>query len=91
VDLTLGQHVTVGIMAAVVAVGTPGLPSASVIMMAIVLDSVSVPKEGIAIILAVDRVLDMCRTIVNVSGDAVACVVVAGSEGRLGKAGEGAA
>lgn len=85
VDLTLGQHVTVGVMAAVVAVGTPGIPSASVVMMAIVLDSVKVPKEGIAIILAVDRVLDMCRTIVNVSGDAVACVVVAGSEGRLSR------
>lgn len=83
VELTWAQHITVGIMSAVVAVGTPGLPGASVIMMAIVLESVSVPTEGIAVILAVDRVLDMCRTIVNVSGDAVACVVVAGSEGRL--------
>ena len=83
-DLTLAQHITVAIMAAVVAVGTPGLPSAGIVMMAIVLDSVKVPTEGIAIILAVDRVLDMCRTIVNVAGDTVACVVVAGSEGRLG-------
>ncbi|MCC6971896.1 MAG: dicarboxylate/amino acid:cation symporter [Phycisphaerales bacterium] len=82
-ELTLAQHITVGVMAAVVAVGTPGLPGASVIMMAIVLESVGVPTEGIAIVLAVDRVLDMCRTIVNVSGDAVACVVVAGSEGTL--------
>ena len=80
IDLSLAQHVTVGLMAAVVAVGTPGLPGASVIMMAIVLESVGVPTEGIAIILAVDRVLDMCRTIVNVSGDAVACVVVGGTE-----------
>lgn len=86
VDLTVSQHITVGVMAAVVAVGTPGLPGASVIMMAIVLESVKVPTEGIAIILATDRVLDMCRTIVNVSGDAVACVVVAGSEGRLARA-----
>lgn len=83
IELTLAQHLTVGIMAAVVAVGTPGLPSAGIVMMAIVLESVNVPTEGIAIILAVDRVLDMCRTIVNVSGDTVACVVVAGSEGRL--------
>ncbi|MFO0860602.1 MAG: dicarboxylate/amino acid:cation symporter [Phycisphaerales bacterium] len=80
VDLTLAQHATVGVMSAVVAVGTPGLPGASVIMMAIVLESVGIPTEGVAIILAVDRVLDMCRTIVNVSGDAVACVVVAGTE-----------
>lgn len=85
VELTVAQHITVGIMAAVVAVGTPGLPSAGIVMLAIVLDSVRVPTEGIAIILAVDRVLDMCRTIVNVSGDTVACVVVAGSEGRLGR------
>ncbi|MBN8645590.1 MAG: dicarboxylate/amino acid:cation symporter [Planctomycetes bacterium] len=85
IDLTLAQHLTVGVMAAVVAVGTPGLPGASVVMMAIVLESVGVPTEGVAIVLAVDRVLDMCRTIVNVAGDAVACVVVAGSEGTLGK------
>lgn len=83
VELTLGQHITVGVMSAVVAVGTPGLPGASIAMMAIVLESVGVPTEGVAIILAVDRLLDMCRTIVNVSGDAVACVVVAGSEGTL--------
>ncbi|MFZ4576280.1 MAG: dicarboxylate/amino acid:cation symporter, partial [Phycisphaerales bacterium] len=88
IELTLGQHVTVGVMAAVVSVGTPGLPGASVVMMAIVLESVGVPTEGIAIILAVDRVLDMARTIVNVSGDAVACVVVAGSEGTLAREGE---
>lgn len=80
IELTLAQHITVGIMSAVVAVGTPGLPGASVIMMAIVLESVGVPTEGVAIILAVDRVLDMSRTIVNVSGDAVACVVVAGND-----------
>lgn len=88
IELTLAQHLTVGIMSAVVAVGTPGLPGASVVMMAIVLESVNVPPQGIAIILAVDRILDMARTIVNVSGDAVACVVVAGSEGRLLKASE---
>ncbi|QOI98966.1 MAG: dicarboxylate/amino acid:cation symporter [Phycisphaeraceae bacterium] len=83
VDLSTAQLVTVGVMACAVSVGLPGLPSASVAMMAIVLDSVGVPTEGVAIILAVDRFLDMCRTIVNVSGDAVAAVVVAGTEGRL--------
>lgn len=83
VDLTLSQHLTVGIMAAVVSIGLPGIPGASIVMIAVVLESVNVPTEGIAIILAVDRVLDMCRTIVNISGDAVACVFVAGSENRL--------
>lgn len=80
-DLSASQLLTVGVMAAVVAIGAPGLPGASVIMMAIVLESVGIPTEGIAIILAVDRLLDMSRTIVNVAGDAVACVVVAGWEG----------
>lgn len=82
-DLSAAQLLTVGVMAAVVAVGAPGLPGASVIMMAIVLESVGIPTEGIAIILAVDRLLDMSRTIVNVAGDAVACVLVAGWEGEL--------
>ncbi|MBU6414083.1 MAG: dicarboxylate/amino acid:cation symporter [Planctomycetes bacterium] len=82
-DLSATQLLTVGVMAAVVAIGAPGLPGASVIMMAVVLESVGIPTEGIAIILAVDRLLDMSRTIVNVAGDAVACVVVAGWEGAL--------
>jgi proton glutamate symport protein len=82
-DLSAMQLITVGLMAIVVSIGAPGLPGASVIMMAIVLESVGIPTEGIAIILAVDRLLDMSRTIVNVAGDAVACVLVAGWEGEL--------
>lgn len=88
-DLTLAQHLTVGVMSAVVAVGTPGLPGASLVMMAVVLDSVGVQTEGVAIILAVDRLLDMCRTIVNVAGDAAACVVVSGRDGGGGEGGGG--
>jgi proton glutamate symport protein len=88
VDLTVAQHATVGLMAIVVAIGSPGLPGASVVMMAVVLEAVGVPTAGIGIILAVDRLLDMCRTIVNVSGDAVCAVAVASSEGRLGKGSE---
>jgi proton glutamate symport protein len=51
-----------------------------------VLKSVDVPVEGIALILGVDRILDMCRTVLNVTGDAAVAVVVAGLEGKLGPA-----
>ena len=65
---------------AVSAIGTPGIPSGGMVMLVIVLRSVGVPAEGIAMILAVDRVLDMCRTVVNVTGDASVAVAVAGTE-----------
>jgi Na+/H+-dicarboxylate symporter len=55
------------------------------VMLVIVLRSVGVPAEGIAMILAVDRVLDMCRTVVNVTGDAAVAVAVAGWENRLNR------
>ncbi len=84
VDLSWGQQATVAFLAILVAVGAPGLPGSSVVMMTVVLQAVGLPSEGIAIILAVDRLLDMARTVVNVSGDAAAAVIVAGSEGRLG-------
>jgi proton glutamate symport protein len=53
--------------------------------MVFVLEAVKVPVEGLAIIIAVDRVLDMCRTVVNVAGDAAASVIVASKEGELAK------
>lgn len=84
VPLGAGALATVAFLSAVVAVGAPGIPGSSVVMMAAVLQAVGVSTEGIAIIIAVDRVLDMCRTIVNIAGDAAACVAVASSEGRLG-------
>jgi Na+/H+-dicarboxylate symporter len=58
---------------------------AGVITLAIVLKSIGVPLEGIALIMGVERILDMCRTVVNVTGDASCAVVVASSEGELQK------
>jgi Na+/H+-dicarboxylate symporter len=78
VDLSVSQHVTIGLMSILVAIGSPGLPGASLALMVFILEAVRVPIEGIGIILAVDRVLDMARTVVNVTGDAAAAVVVAG-------------
>ncbi|MGE3107850.1 MAG: dicarboxylate/amino acid:cation symporter [Phycisphaerales bacterium] len=83
-DLSLGQQLSLVLTAVVAAIGSPGIPSGGMVMLVIVLKSVGVPAEGIAMILAVDRVLDMCRTVVNVTGDAAAAVAVAGWEKRLG-------
>lgn len=82
VDLSFADLATIAGLAILVAVGSPGLPGASIVLMVVVLDAVNVPKEGIALILALDRALDMCRTVVNVSGDAIAAVAVAGIEDR---------
>ena len=76
------EYATIAGLAVLVSIGSPGLPGASIVLMVVVMDAVKVPTQGIAIILALDRVLDMCRTVVNVSGDAIAAAAVAGMEGR---------
>ena len=76
VDLTLGQQVTVVLMAVLAGIGTAGVPGGSIPLVVMVLVSVGIPAEGIGIILGVDRLLDMCRTVLNVTGDIAiaACV-----------------
>jgi DAACS family dicarboxylate/amino acid:cation (Na+ or H+) symporter len=64
-------------------VGTAGVPGGSLPMVVIVLQSVGIPAEGIGIVLGVDRLLDMSRTVLNVTGDVTAAVCVAAGEGRL--------
>jgi proton glutamate symport protein len=76
IDLTLVQNFIILITATLAAIGTAAVPGASLVTMGIVLSAVNVPLEGIQIIIAVDRILDMCRTTTNVLGDAVGCVVV---------------
>lgn len=83
-DLTIAQQLTIVLTATLASIGTAGVPGAGVIMLVIVLQSVQVPVEGIALILGVDRILDMGRTVVNVTGDAAVSVVVAQTEGKLG-------
>ena len=77
IDLDLGQQLMVVLTATLASLGTVGIPGAGMVMLAIVLNSVGVPLEGIGIILGVDRFLDMCRTVVNVTGDSVCMMVVA--------------
>jgi DAACS family dicarboxylate/amino acid:cation (Na+ or H+) symporter len=81
VDLTLGQQLVVVVMAVVTAIGVAGIPGGSIPLLMMVLAMVNVPVEGIAIVLGVDRLLDMCRTVVNVTGDLVTAELVTRFEG----------
>lgn len=76
IDLGIGGIILVVVMATGAAIGSPGTPGVGVVILATILSSVGIPAAGVAIILGVDRLLDMCRTVVNVTGDMVACVVV---------------
>jgi solute carrier family 1 (neuronal/epithelial high affinity glutamate transporter), member 1 len=82
IDLSFPQQVVVFLTATLAAIGAAGIPSAGLVTMAIVLNAVGLPLEGIGMILAVDRLLDMCRTTVNVWGDTVGCAVVSRFEGE---------
>ena len=85
IDLTLIQYVQVVMLAVVTSIGTAAVPSAGTITLIIILQQFGIPLEGIGIILAVDRILDMIRTSVNVTGDAAVACVVANSENLLDK------
>jgi len=83
IDLTLIQLGTVVLMATMASIGTAGVPGVGLIMLATVLTQVGIPVEGIGIIIGVDRLLDMTRTAVNVTGDCAVTCIVAKSEGKL--------
>jgi len=80
-DLTLAQQIMVVLAAVLAGIGTAGVPGGSLPVIVLVLQSVGVPGEGIGVIIGVDRVLDMSRTVVNVTGDITAAMWVAKSEG----------
>ena len=83
VDLTISDYLMVILTATLASVGTAGVPGVGLIMLAMVLNQVGLPVEGIAIIIGVDRLLDMTRTAVNVTGDCMVTCVVAKSEGQF--------
>jgi Na+/H+-dicarboxylate symporter len=83
VDLTTPDYLVVIVTATLASIGTAGVPGVGLVMLAMVLRQVNLPVEGIALIIGVDRLLDMSRTVVNVTGDAVVTCIVAKSEGRL--------
>ncbi|MBI3289561.1 MAG: dicarboxylate/amino acid:cation symporter [Elusimicrobia bacterium] len=84
VDLTLAQQGTVLLLAILGGVGTAGVPGGSLPMLMAILASIGVPPEGVLLILGVDRFLDMCRTVLNVTGDLIIAVLVARSERGAG-------
>ncbi len=80
IDLTLGQQLTIILTATLASIGSAGVPGAGLVMLIIVLNSVGLPVEGLALILAIDRPLDMLRTVLNVTGDAMIATIVAKTE-----------
>ena len=82
-SLDLSAQITIVLTTVLASIGTAAVPGAGIVMLVIILESVGVPSEGIAIILGVDRILDMLRTTVNVTGDATVSVVIGQSENKL--------
>ncbi len=83
VNLTPTDYATVILTATIASIGTAGVPSVGLITLSMVFNSVGLPLEGIAIIMGIDRILDMLRTAVNITGDAIVTTVVAKSEGEF--------
>jgi DAACS family dicarboxylate/amino acid:cation (Na+ or H+) symporter len=81
-DLTVAQQIQVVLMSILAGVGTAGVPGGSLPLIVVLMTSLKIPGEGIAIIMGIDRLLDMCRTVLNVTGDLVVATCTAGgSEG----------
>jgi Na+/H+-dicarboxylate symporter len=81
-DLTIYEQLTVVLTAVLASIGTAPVPGVGIIMLVMILNAINIPAQGIALILGVDRILDMIRTITNVTGDAAVAVSIAGSEDR---------
>ncbi|MEW6663339.1 MAG: dicarboxylate/amino acid:cation symporter [Bacillota bacterium] len=82
-ELTMAQQLQVVLAGTLASIGAAGVPGAGLIMLTMVLTSVGLPLEGVGLVAGIDRILDMMRTAVNVTGDASAAVVVAATEGEL--------
>jgi len=85
VDLSVGQQLSIVLLATLAAIGSPGIPGGSLVFLIMVLQSVGVPATGIALILGVDRLLDMSRTVANITGDAVVAAAVDRMENGMGQ------
>ena len=85
IDLTLSEMITIVLTATLASIGTAGVPGSGMIMLAMVLQSVGLPVEGIALVAGVDRIFDMGRTVVNITGDAACSIVVSALEEKKNK------
>ena len=86
IDLTMAQQAIIVLTATLASIGAAAIPSAGLVLMIIVLESVGLNPAWIALIFPVDRILDMFRTVVNVTGDGTVSTLVAASEGEIGNA-----
>ena len=84
IELNLSQQIQVVLMSILAGVGTAGVPGGSLPLIVVLMQSVGVPGEGIGIIMGIDRILDMCRTVLNVTGDLVVATCVAGGSEEPG-------
>lgn len=84
IDLSIGAQLGIVVTATLASIGSAAVPSAGMVMLVIVLGQAGIPEAGLALIFAIDRPLDMCRTIANVTGDATVSMIVAKSVGKLG-------
>ena len=82
-SLDIGAQLTIVLTTVLASIGTAAVPGAGIVMLVIILEAVGVPSAGIALILGVDRILDMLRTTINVTGDATVAVIIAHSEDQL--------
>lgn len=85
IDLTLTEMLTIVLTATLASIGTAGVPGSGMIMLAMVLQSVGLPVEGIALVAGVDRIFDMGRTVVNITGDASCAIIVSALEDKKAK------
>lgn len=83
IDLTISQQFSIVLTATLASIGTAGVPGAGLIMLTMVLQSVGLPLEGLALVAGIDRILDMARTTVNITGDSACAVIMAASENEL--------
>ena len=84
-DLSMTAQLGIVMTATLASIGAAAVPSAGLLMLVIVLEQIGAPMAGIGLIFAMDRILDMCRTVVNVTGDATVATIIAHSEGQLSK------
>ncbi len=82
IHLSIGSQIMIVLTAVLASIGSAGVPGAGMVMLVIVLEAIGLPAAGLALIIAPDRILDMCRTIVNVTGDATVAMTVASTEGE---------
>ena len=82
-DLDLAAQLTIVLTATLASIGAAAVPGAGMVMLVIVLSAIGIEPEGIALIFAVDRILDMLRTVVNVTGDATITTIIASLEGKI--------